>query len=304
MFDIRQLRLITALAQEGTAAAVAAKLGFSAAAVSQQLASMSKIAGHPLTRKEGRRLVLTSSGQRLAQHAEEILAAMTLMEAEVTGAAAGSRLQVAAFPSGGRRFVVPALAELMGTAPNVEVRVTEAEPELALPLLKDGRVDIAVMYSYNLMPWRPDAGLVPMPLADQVMSFVCDDKIAARLRHGLARSGRALQDLPWVAGPMGSDDREVLRRVCATIGFEPRVLHTVDDYSLTETIVAAGLGVAIVPLGTFSGTAHRLRTFPLPGSAPVRHVWAVIQRGHERRQLIAEALEALASAATETAAIS
>ena len=301
MFELRQLRLISMLAQEGTAVAAAAKLGFSPAAVSQQLAAMSKVAGQSLTRKEGRRLVLTATGERVALHAEEILAAVGLMEAEIaTESHAAPRLRIATFPSGAKRFVIPAVIEFKAAAPATEVQIVEAEPDSAIPMLKQGVVDVAVAYTYSLQPRQADPGLSVMALADQPMSFVCDDVIASRLRGGLTQARTLLQDLPWVAGPVNADDREVLRRMCAGIGFEPRIVHSMDDYALTLSLVAAGLGVALVPLAAVSSIPQGVRVLPVAGAAPVRHVWAATQRGHSRRTAVAALLASLKSAAEET----
>ncbi len=75
-FDLRRLRLLRELAERGTLGAVAAALGYTPSAVSQQLAALEREAGTPLLERTGRRVVLTGAGQVLARHAETVLAAL------------------------------------------------------------------------------------------------------------------------------------------------------------------------------------------------------------------------------------
>ncbi len=304
MFELRQLRLIRALSREGTVTRAAESLSFTPSAVSQQLAAMSRAAGQPLTRREGRRVLLTRAGERLALHAEEILAAVALAEAEVAAVGqAASPLRVATFPTGGRSLLIPALADVALRHPQLRVEVVEGEPDATVPLLMNGVVDLALTYSYSLLPRQTPSGLAVTALVDEPLLLVCDDSVAKRLRAAGASSRAVLQDLDWVAGPVGSDDRVVTHRVCAVLGFEPRIVHAADDYSLTLALVGAGLGVSLVPLAAVEGVPQGVRALPVPGTTPMRHVAATVQLGHQRRTLTADLLNALTTAAQERRAV-
>ncbi len=299
MLELRQLRVIRALAHEGTVTGAAQSLGFTPSAVSQQLAAMSRAAGQPLTRRDGRRVLLTRAGAQLAAHAEEILASVALAEAEVrTTGQLTAPLRLATFPTA-RRLLVPALADVALRHEGLRVEIVEGEPEVTVPLLKQGLVDIALVYSYSLLPRPSTPGLVLTALTDEPLLLVCNDVVAQRLRGGAATPRAVLQDLDWISGPVSSDDREVMRRVCAALGFEPRIVHAADDYSLTLSLVGAGLGVSLVPVAAVETIPQGVRALPVPGTSLVRHVAAAVQSGHQRRTVTAALLTALVSAALE-----
>src|SRR3954462_3756237 len=111
MLDVRRLRLLRALAQRGTIAAVAEAHTYTPSAVSQQLAALEREAGVALLTRTGRRVALTPAGRTLVGHAEEVLAAL-----ERAGAArAASRtgvsgpLRIGAFPTAMRTLLPAAL---------------------------------------------------------------------------------------------------------------------------------------------------------------------------------------------------
>lgn len=299
MLELRQFRVIRALAHEGTVTGAAESLGFTPSAVSQQLAAMGRVLGQPLTRREGRRVILTRAGAQLAAHAEEILASVALAEAEVsaTGQSAAP-LRVATFATA-RRMLIPALADVALQHEGLRVEIVEGEPEVTVSLLKQALVDVALVYSYSLLPRPQAAGLVLTPLTDEPLLLVCSDLVAQRLRGGGVAPRAVLQDLDWISGPVGSDDREAIRRSCASLGFEPRIVHAADDYALTLSLVGAGLGVSLVPVAAVEAVPQGVRALPVPGTSSVRHVAAAVQTGHERRSLTATLLAALKSAAAE-----
>ena len=74
--DTRRLRLLLALSRLGSMRAVAENLNLTTSTVSQQIAALAKETGTQLIEPEGRRVRLTPAGQRLADHAVTILAAV------------------------------------------------------------------------------------------------------------------------------------------------------------------------------------------------------------------------------------
>src|SRR5690242_5561856 len=82
-FDLRRLRLLRELDERGTLGAVAASLGYSPSAVSQQLAVLEKEAGVPLLEKAGRGVRLTDAGRLLSRHAGVLLAAAEAARADL-----------------------------------------------------------------------------------------------------------------------------------------------------------------------------------------------------------------------------
>jgi len=293
MLEIRHLQVLHAVSVEGTVTGAAERLGFSASAVSQQLAALGRLLGQPVVRRQGRRVVLTAAGASLAARAADILASITLAEsvARATGDTEGT-LTVAAFPSAARQLLVPAMATLAHDIPGLQIRVVEAEPERALPLLRLGDVDLGIVYSYDLLPFTSDE-LTLFSLAAERMWFVCSAATAERLGDGTNASAAELSALPWIAGPDESGDYEVTTRICAALGFEPHIVHSAEDYTLSLELAAAGLGVGFIPLAAVPALPDGARALALPGVEPVRHIWAAARHDHEHRAGNAALLAAL-----------
>ena len=163
--DPRRLRLLLELSRRGSMRAVADELGYTTSTVSQQLAVLAREAGTPLIEPAGRMVRLTPAGQRLADHAVTILAALEAARADLDPAAEPAGVvRVAGFATAIRRSLVPVLAALAETHPAVELQVREHEPPEAMALLADDEVDLALVYDYNLAPRAFGRDVVATPL--------------------------------------------------------------------------------------------------------------------------------------------
>src|SRR3954468_13703983 len=111
MLDVRRLRLLREFAERGSIAATAKALGYTASAVSQQLAVLEREIGTALLDRTARSAELTDAGRRLAGHAERILAMVEEAETDLSAEATepAGRVVATAFPSAAVAFA-PALA--------------------------------------------------------------------------------------------------------------------------------------------------------------------------------------------------
>src|SRR5918997_4348462 len=151
--EVRRLRLLLELSRRGSMRAVAEELGYTTSTVSQQLAVLAGEGGTPLLEPGGGRVRLTPAGQRLADHAVTILAALEAARADLDPAAEPAGVvRVAGFATAIRRSLVPVVAALAESHPAVELQVREHEPPEALALLADDEVDLGLVYDYNLAP--------------------------------------------------------------------------------------------------------------------------------------------------------
>src|SRR3954451_23612427 len=163
--DPRRLRLLLELSRRGSMRSVADALGYTTSTVSQQLAVLAGEAGTPLLERAGRRVRLTPAGQRLAEHAVTILAALDAARADLDpDAEPAGVVRVAGFATAIRRSLVPVVAALARTHPAIELQVREQEPLEALALLADDDIDLALVYDFNLAPRVFDRGIVATPL--------------------------------------------------------------------------------------------------------------------------------------------
>ena len=294
MLDVRRLRVLRELAARGTIAATADALGYTAPAVSQQLAALEREAGVALLERNGRRRRLTPAGEELVARTEGILRELEAAEAalERTTTHVAGVLRCAAFASAHRVLVPRAIATLAADHPDLRVTTVELEPEDSLPALKLGELDVALAQEYAFAPNPPDAALERTELADDPL------RIALPEDHPLAGADAvdvALLDAePWVAGREGSFCHLVVIHSARRAGFEPRLAHITNDFSVAYAIVAAGAGVALVP--ELAGPPPPgVVVKPFAGAPPSRRIYAAIRAGSADRPAVAALLAALGS---------
>jgi DNA-binding transcriptional LysR family regulator len=191
---------------------------------------------------------------------------------------------IGAFPSAAAGLVVPAVAELAARHPDLACVIREHEPEDGIALLRSGALDLLVSESYDDVPSAPVGGLESHRLLSEPLLLVTPPDGASELP--------AHRDADWIAGLAGTQFAAALDQACAAAGFVPRVVHRADDARLIQALVAAGLGVALLPelaCAPAEGVGYREAT-PAP---PRRHVDAHARRGATRRPALAAALSAL-----------
>ncbi|MGW5260947.1 LysR family transcriptional regulator [Microbispora sp. NPDC004025] len=276
--DVVRLRVLVAVARTGTVTAAARELHYSQPSVSHHLARLEAETGAKLVQRVGRGIRLTEAGRLLAERGAEILGRLEAASAELSahvGLRAG-RVRLAAFPSSLGTFVPAAAARLADDHPGLDLRLMEAEPPEALRLLRAGRVDAAVVFRYGES--GPDDGTdddTDDDTKDDGVRLVhlLDDPslLVTPAAHDGAGDLAAYADGPWIAGCERC--RAHLLALCAQAGFEPRVSFTTDDYVAVQAMVAAGLGVTVLPRLALSAHRHPdVRVHELPGST--RRVYA------------------------------
>lgn len=151
MIDTAGLRVMRAIADEGSFTAAAHKLGFSQPAISQMVRRLEERAGTVLVERIGRTVRLTEAGEVLARHASPVLAALDAAEQEVAAIAGlrSGRVRLMAFPSASATLVPKALSHVKREYPDVSITFTEAEPPESLSALRAGTCDIAVAFTYE-----------------------------------------------------------------------------------------------------------------------------------------------------------
>src|SRR4051795_11210234 len=103
MLDVRRLRVLKEVAEQGSFSAAAESLAYTQSAVSQQIAALEREAGTTLVDRGPRGIRLTDAGRALVTHADDILARLGAAEAELEAIAGlrGGRVRLAAFPTAG-----------------------------------------------------------------------------------------------------------------------------------------------------------------------------------------------------------
>ncbi len=249
MLDVRKLGMLAALHRLGTIAAVAEELHLSAPGVSMQLAGLERALGVPLTERRGRRLALTPAGEVLAAHGRDVLDRLGLAELEIDALRRGAvgAYTIAAFPSAARTFVADTWRGLLERGESLQISLTTPEPEEALAALVAGEADLAVVHAYSNVPRDLPTNLTTTPLATEPV------RLAIRVDDPLASTGERTVDLAdlahrrWIAPDSQRTCFQMIERACGLAGFRPDIAAQTMDFAAQLELVAAGVGVALVP---------------------------------------------------------
>jgi DNA-binding transcriptional LysR family regulator len=298
MLDVRRLRVLHAVHAYGSVTAAAAALGYTAPAISQQLAALEREVGMQLTERAGRGIGLTPAAGILVAHTDALLAQLAAAEADLAALRdqVAGRVTLAAFPSAAAAIVPGAWAALARSAPHVRLDLTEMEPEEALPAVLRGETDVAVCHEYDLLP-RPLDPLFERRdlLRDPVLVAVpADSPLAAGAEADLCRLGGQ----PFLAPRTGTSCAEMIQRACARAGFVPSVAARATDFQVLLSLVAAGAGVTLVPRLAARHVPAGVRLLP-PAEPVTRQVFTVSRRGGDRKPAVRVVLDALAAQAAE-----
>jgi DNA-binding transcriptional LysR family regulator len=273
MIDVRRMRVLREVAARGSFSAAAEALSFTQSAISQHVAALERETGTQLVERGRRGVRLTDAGRVLVGHAEAILARIESAEAELAALSGlrGGRLRMMSFQSGGATLAPRAIAAFHERHPLVELSMLEAEPDEAGERLRAGEIDMALVYDHEATPdlLGPELELTHL-LDDPYDAIVpAEHALATRRRLSLGDLGEE----PWVGSTSTSGCRRITEAVCREAGFEPQVAFEADETLAAQALVAAGVGVTLLPRLALTAVhpgvvARTLR------DAPVRHVWA------------------------------
>ena len=303
MLDVRRLRVLREVAQQGSFSAAGEALGYTQPAVSQQIAALERETGATLVERNARGVRLTDAGRTLVEHADGILARLAAAEEELEALAGlrGGRLRLASFPTAGATLLPLAIAEFSRRHPAVELSLVEAEPEEAIPQLKAGDLDLALIFEYADLS-AAGQGIDP----DEVeLVHLIDDPMHLALPpdHPLARRRTVkLEDLAdevWVQGDCTGSCGQMHIAACQTAGFTPRVGFETNDYNVVQGLVATGVAVSLIAELALTNLRDDIVVRSLGRQAPIRHVWAATLAGAYRSPAVEAMLDLLQDAARE-----
>lgn len=298
MIDPRRLRILRAVADHRTVTAAAAALYLTPSAVSQQLAALEQETGHTLLTRSGRGVRLTAAGDILLAHANAVLAQLERAEAELAAYAGGTagEVRVVAFATGIAEVLAPAIGRLADRHPDLRIRVRDAEGEESLRLVLDGEADVVLAVEYRGSPGEDDRRLARVPLYAEPFDAVLHT--SHPLGQGASVALAELADSDWIGPYPGNPCHDVMLLACELAGFQPRLVHSSDDFRAVVALAGAGAGVALVPRSALRGMELKDTVVrPVTGPAATRRVFAAVRRGAEHHPLIRPVLDALAASA-------
>jgi DNA-binding transcriptional LysR family regulator len=266
-FDPRNLSTLEAVNRLGSFAAAAAELGYTQSAVSQQVAALERQVG---VRVLSRRPVRLSDAGRILLGAESaITASMSSAATELAALAEGSTgvVRLGAFISAAATIAPPALAGLRATHPGVHLVLREIEQTEIHAALLRGDLDLAITFDYAHAPIPAPPGIRQRHLMDDPILVVLPQD------HPLAGSTIAdpvdVRPFEWINTNVDVDGLTSSETSDAhqALDFEGQ------DFRTALNLVAAGLGVALLPSLALHHATPGAVARPMAGHALVRRLY-------------------------------
>lgn len=298
MIDVQRLRVLRAVAEHGSFNQAATALLLTPSAVSQHVASLERSLGAQVVARSTRGVTLTQAGRIMVGAAESVAAELEHAQQQVARLSTGrTQLTVATFTSGGRILLPAAVTRLMADHPRTVLHIREGEPEDTLPLVRQGAVDLALAYHFDgPLPGGPVSSTGPewTPLLEDPLHVVLPQGHRLADRGALDLAELAAE--PWVLGCLKTE--AYLRRYAERAGFDPEVRGTTTDYFFARSLVAAGVGISLIPSIALTPLIPGLCTVPMKSPGPVRHIGVAAINRRDRPHVTA-LIDALREEATQ-----
>lgn len=299
--EVHHLKTLRELRDRGSVTAVAAALHLSPSAVSQQLAALQRATPVPLTKQRGRVLALTAAGLRVADAAEEVIAALVRTEGAVAEflAERGEPVTVTAFHSAGLAWF-PALIERAGAEPaGPEVRVRDEDVSTEeFPLLAADHDIVIAHRPFGSEPW-PQARVSVTPLIEEPIDLAVNRTHRLATRPSVRLSELAAET--WSAAHEGFPLEPLLvQAVSASAGEPIRIAHRVNEFNVVAAIIARTNTVGLLPRYTGLGAqfADQVVLVPIEDLHVGRHIDLLTRRDTIARHSVRTVIEWITTIAT------
>lgn len=275
--ELRHLRYFTTLAEELHYGRAAERLYIAQPALSKQIVSLERELGVTLFDRSRRRVELTPSGRLLLPEAQRLVELSTRL------AQSARRVRDGLVGTLRLAYTGPvaesALPELLGLHhrlyPDTIISLREATTQVVLDDVRDGVFDAAFLRWIND---DTDLELVKVKVEPAVLAVPDEHPFAARERIRFAElRGQPLVMMTRDVEPQLYEHALVL---CARAGFSPSTVHEADSVQTTLSMVASGLGLAVVTSSAQLTTRAGIRYLPLVEPTPSVTLYLAHRKDH------------------------
>lgn len=284
MINPRRLEILRAVIAAGSINQAARNLSYSPATISQHMTALAKETGLVLFEREGRGIVATEAARHLADQAHSLLADFGRLERVVADLRGGQEehLAIACFASAAEQWVPGLVQAVRKLRPNLTVEVSLNEPV-------DGRGRR-----------QPDLDIRTEPVGDagvqldgyQRHELLIEELVAVLpTSHPLAQDAQvalpSLEHEPWVDhdiydSPIG----QIVLSACRAAGFTPRYAARLDDHRAALRLVAAGIGITVLPRLAAVDLPDGLVALPVSEPRVLRRIVVHARRNQRHGDLI------------------
>lgn len=283
--DIRALRYFAAVAETGHMTRAAEQLGIQQPPLSLQIKALERELGVLLFRRHPRGVALTDAGRLFQAEALRMLQDMDAMKQRMTRVAKGQagRLAVGFTSSAAaHRFMPDALREFRRAYPDVELQLREDNAAELTEALAAGRLHCGLL---RVPVARPEGLLFETLLREPVLVAMPSDH---RLARGRDKDSRALplarlceEGIILVRRPGAPGLYADLLALCHAKGLRPRVVAEVDRMMTNLNLVAAGVGLSVVPASMHGVHAHAIAYARLADGGQLDAPLTLVSRSEE-----------------------
>ena len=280
--NLTWLEVFREVARRGSFSAAGRALGYTQSSVSRQILALEQATGAHLFDRLARGVRLSEEGHCLLGHAEAILERLRGAQQEL-GALRdldAGRLRVGAFDSANAALVPRALAAFRAVHPKVAVSLVEGVTSVQLDCLRNDEIDVAVVSAYPHQHRPLDSGQLHLHdlLHDPLLvALPAGHRLASAGGKGTTLRLAELAGERWIEG--FPESSQILVEACLRAGFRPQIDFQARDWTAKQGFVAAGLGLALVPLLAAAATRPDIVLRSLhPDDAPIRTIHTATRR--------------------------
>ena len=304
MLDLKRLKIFREVARLGSFSGAAYALDYSQPAVSHHISRLELEVGAQLIERRPRGgTALTPAGDLLLAHAEILLDRMADAEAELAETIRCTKtcVRLGAFATASATIVPQAIGAVRRLSSDTTFTLIEGEGVETIERLRARHVDIGLVF---------DDPLHPLVVDDDVeLRYLYDDPMLLALprEHPLTRRDvvtlRDLRDEHWIEGAGRETPCSlILLAACEEAGFEPRVAFSSGNYQVVQRLVAAGVGVALVPELAITGADPGVVIRTLDPGGLGRRIGVAVRRNGYRSSAVELTLAQLEEACDAYAA--
>ncbi|WP_018751337.1 LysR family transcriptional regulator [Paenibacillus sanguinis] len=288
--ELRQLQYTLQIAKEKNFSRAADKLHIAQPSLSQQLSKLEQELGVKLFQRNTSSVELTYAGASFIEHAQRIMDAVAQLRQEMDDISQlrAGRVVIGSMPITGSHLL-----------PYVLPAFKQNYPDIRVTLLEDTSLNLEKLTAGG----STDLSLLSLPLQEPTLSYVPIGEeiidLAVPPDHRLAsipdvrEQGVPLEELrdeAFIVLKKGQGFRKLTVDLCRSAGFEPNVVFESNNIETVQSLVAAGMGITLVP--RFIARAKRSELIPayLPLAQPVPSRTLVI--AYRKGRYLSKAAEA------------
>lgn len=276
--ELRQLRYFVAVAEREHISIAAEKLQVAQSAVSRQIANLEDELGVKLFERIGRNVKLTPIGKVFYEHTLESLKAIDFAQKQIEEYLNPEEGTIKiGFPTSLASFLLPTIISAFKKEhPTVSFQLRQGSYRYLIQAVKDRELNLAFL------------GPVPANEESIDMKILFTENIAALVpeNHRLANKKEIqLADLhkdPFVVFPRDYILHQVAVEACKSVGFTPHITTMGEDLDALKGLVAAGIGVSLLPESAFyDATPRRTAKLTLTNPPFTRNVGVIYPRNRD-----------------------